>query len=235
MLGTGAQARAELCNRTQSNVMDLQSLFDDIDINLGELEEYVEKVDDRALLTEQIPNFPADSKTDLNFLKPGSQEVLHRKTHIEHYFPPMYPELEKEEDEVAGIGNISDGTVGIKVESSSENNLSGNVSPTGLGGGGRTLTEKEAELNPFREMDSVMMTSSGFISPAREGRLPDALRPAVSALATTSLPHELDSGTPPETPTPPPINQGRGPLNSNKNNTPKKRGPVPGSKHKKKK
>jgi len=95
MLGVGAQARAELCNRTQSNVMDLQSLFDDININLGELEEYVEKVDDRALLTEQVPFFPAESKTDLNFLKPGSQEVIHRKTHVEHYFPPMYPELEK--------------------------------------------------------------------------------------------------------------------------------------------
>ena len=95
MLGVGAQARAELCNRTQSNVMDLQSLFDDISINLGELEEYVEKVDDRALLTQQVPFFPAESKTDLNFLKPGSQEVIHRKTHVEHYFPPMYPELEK--------------------------------------------------------------------------------------------------------------------------------------------
>ena len=95
MLGTGAQARAELCNRTESNVMDLQSLFDDINVNLGELEEYVEKVDDRALVTDQVPNFPAASKTDLNFLKPGSQEVRHRKTHIEHYFPPMYPELEK--------------------------------------------------------------------------------------------------------------------------------------------
>ena len=95
MLGVGAQARAELCNRTQSNVMDLQNLFDDININLGELEEYIEKVDDRALVTEQVSFFPAESKTDLNFLKPGSQEVLHRKSHVEQYFPPMYPELEK--------------------------------------------------------------------------------------------------------------------------------------------
>ena len=95
MLGTGAQARAELCNRTQSNIMDIQRLFDDVNINLGELEEYIEKVDDRALVTEQVPSFPAPSKTDLNFLKPGSQEVLHRKSHIEHYLPPMYPELEK--------------------------------------------------------------------------------------------------------------------------------------------
>lgn len=95
MLGTGAQARAELCNRNQSNIMDFQRLFDDLDINIGELDEYVEKVDDRALITDQVACFPAPSKTDLNFLKPGSQEVLHRKSHIEQYFPPMYPELEK--------------------------------------------------------------------------------------------------------------------------------------------
>lgn len=91
----GAQARAELCNRTQSNVLDLQRLLEDMNISLEELGEYVEKVDDRALINEQIPSFPAPSKTDLNFLKPGSQEVLHRKSHIEQYLPPMYPELEK--------------------------------------------------------------------------------------------------------------------------------------------
>ena len=95
MLGMGVQARAELCNRTQSNIMDFQRLFDDLHIDLGELKEYVEKVDDRALITDPVPSFPACSKTDLNFLKPGSTEVLHRPHHIENYFPPMYPELEK--------------------------------------------------------------------------------------------------------------------------------------------
>ena len=95
MLGMGAQARAELCNRTQSNIMDFQRLFDDLNINIGELDEYIEKVDDRALITDPVPSFPAPSKTDLNFLKPGSQEVVHRKIHIEDYYPPMFPELEK--------------------------------------------------------------------------------------------------------------------------------------------
>ena len=85
-------------------------------------------------------------------------------------------------------------------------------------------------------MDSVMMTSSGFISPAREGRLPDALRPAVSALATASLPQDIDSATPPGTPTPPPFNQDHMSSNVSSSTTisPKKRGPVPGSRHKRK-
>ena len=94
-LGVGAQARAELCNRTQANILDIQRLFDDMHVNMGELAEYIEKVDDRALITDPVPSFPAPSKTDLNFLKPGSQEVLHRKIHIEEYYPPMFPELEK--------------------------------------------------------------------------------------------------------------------------------------------
>ena len=103
--------------------------------------------------------------------------------------------------------------------------------------GGRTLTEKEAELNPFREMDSVMMTSSGFISPAREGRLPEALRPAVpvSSLATASLSNDVESGTPPATPTHPSSTHGTTLSTKNANNTQRKRGPVPGSKHKRKK
>ena len=103
--------------------------------------------------------------------------------------------------------------------------------------GGRTLTEKEAELNPFREMDSVMMTSSGFISPAREGRLPEALRPAVpvSSLATASLSNDVESGTPPATPTHPSSTHGTALSTKSANNTQRRRGPVPGSKHKRKK
>merc|ERR1711997_828750 len=104
-------------------MMDFQRLFDDMNINVPDLEEYIEQFDDRSLLTEQIPLFPAPSKTDLNFLKPGSQEFLHRKIHIEQYLPPMYPELEKEEDDAAGITNITEGTTCGKTESGSENKV----------------------------------------------------------------------------------------------------------------
>ena len=122
---------------------------------------------------------------------------------------------------------------GLKAEPGAENNMSGNVSPNNTANGGRILTEQEAELNPFREMDSVMMTSSGFISPAREGRLPDANRPAVSSLAAQALSLDAESATPPATPTPP--NQGQVTPNAKGNATTRKRGPVPGSKHKRKK
>merc|ERR1711997_636226 len=130
---------------------------------------------------------------------------------------------------------LGDGVAGgLKPEPGAENSISGNVSPNNTANGGRILTEKEAELNPFREMDSVMMTSSGFISPAREGRLPEALRPAVpvSSLATASLSNDVESGTPPATPTHPSSTHGTALSTKNANNTQRKRGPVPGSKHK---
>ena len=63
----------------------------------------------------------------------------------------------QEDDEATVIPNLSEGASGVKVESGSETNLSGNVSPSGLIGG-RTLTEKEAELNPFREMLFLLLT-----------------------------------------------------------------------------
>merc|ERR1711997_1134887 len=78
-----------------------------------------------------------------------------------------------------------------------------------------------------------MMTSSGFISPAREGRLPDANRPAGSSLVAQAMSLDIDSATPPATPTP--QNQGQVTPIAKGNATPRKRGPVPGSKHRKKK
>ena len=49
----------------------------------------------------QVPEIPAPPTmgTDLNFLKPGSREVLHRPVYVHEYMPPMFPELENEPDE----------------------------------------------------------------------------------------------------------------------------------------
>lgn len=47
----------------------------------------------------------------------------------------------------------------------------------------RVLNEDEGR--PTREISSVMMTSSGFISPAREGKLPDSKTPMIPGLLDT--------------------------------------------------
>ncbi|CAB4058773.1 TAF3 [Lepeophtheirus salmonis] len=98
----------------------------------------------------RVPLFPKPAETDLNFLKPGSREVLRRAVYINDYFPPMYPE--EEEGDEAGDILIDPATDTQSPESSHH---------------GRDL----------REISSVIMTSAGFISPARQGKLPDARHP----------------------------------------------------------
>ena len=72
----------------------------------------------RALVTDPVPIFPQPSETHLNYLKPGSREVLHRPYHIYDYLPPMYPEMEGTEDTnmTTMATNLDDNKVEIKTE-----------------------------------------------------------------------------------------------------------------------
>lgn len=57
----------------------------------------------------------------------------------------------------------------------------------------------EEEGRPLREISSVMMTTSGFLSPAREGKLPEARTPLQSSDSRSSSPQPLSYPTvPPE-------------------------------------
>ena len=201
--------------------MDLEKVLKDFGVEIEDLADYVDKMDDRAFKCDQIPAFPAPSTTNLNFLKPASQEFMRRPAYIHEYMPPMYPEMELD----SGPPVVASDPVAPKPESPKN----------------EPQVEKSSEINPFREIDSVMMTASGFISPAREGRLPDSRTPvAASSLVTKSLDasaleegeieddddddnHLPDTGRPaaPVKETPP-------------TPAPKKRGPKPGSKREKK-
>jgi len=175
LIGTETKQRAELCSRTQPDLMDLQSTFDHMGINVDELSEYVEQFDYKALVTESVPIFPQPTETHLNHLKPGSREVLHRPYHIYDYLPPMYPEMEGTEDE--NMPSMSTSLDENKIEIKTE-------APTAQPG-------DSSDLHPLREIASVIMTSSGFISETREGRMADAKTPIVrqmSVAPTTSAP-----------------------------------------------
>jgi len=177
LIGTDVKQRAELCNRTQPDLMDLQSTFDTMGINVEELSEYVEQFDSKALVTDSVPIFPQPTETHLNHLKPGSREVLHRPYHIFDYLPPMYPEMEGTEDEnmTSMSTSLDENKIEIKTEA-----------PTAQPG-------DSSDLHPLREIASVIMTSSGFISETREGRMADAKTPIVrqmSVAPTTSAPSQ---------------------------------------------
>ena len=77
----------------------------------------------------------------------------------------MYPEMEVAE-ETRATSLTEDSNTEIKKEATNSQNAD------------------SSDHHPLREIASVMMTSAGFISPAREGRMPESRTPAVSRLVS---------------------------------------------------
>ncbi len=166
-MGANAKSNAELCNRSEPNISDLERTLLDMNIKFEELSEYTEQFDSRALLTDPVPAFPMPVESRLNFLKPGSKEVLIRPVHVHEHLPPMYPEMETDD-----LGpKDGEGKEATEAKKEIQDSLADGTN---------------GELHPQREITSVIMTNQGFISPAREGRTAEASR-AISGLATANL------------------------------------------------
>ncbi|XP_035908380.1 uncharacterized protein LOC118510517 [Anopheles stephensi] len=290
----------ELYNRTEANLDDLALAYKEIGINLDELMEYVQFVDPIPL-TLEVPRFPLPKESNLNFLKPGSREVLTRPVHIPEYMPPLMLEAEEDgatdrpendgekrtayndasksllnnaaiaiaatvaatissearalADGGSGSGTSSDTKGGPMVTSVEEvsstgeglddgssiphvvineeveipmqtievkepSNVGGNEEPTAINtvskrpdnvivadkptqpddttlaaGSKPVLTTEEGR--PTREISSVIMTTSGFISPAREGKLPESRIPIIPEDRPMQQPSPVISVIPP--------------------------------------
>ncbi|XP_037091325.1 transcription initiation factor TFIID subunit 3-like [Pollicipes pollicipes] len=150
-------------DRTLANLDDLGLALRELGVPVAELEEYVATVEP-APFPQRVPRLPVPRSTNLSFLKPGSQEIVTRPIHIYEHLPPMHPETAEEE--------LNDSQ---PAESSSGRSV------TGAGCQSRPEAAwwfaAEEEGRPMREILSVMMTTSGFISPAREGKLPETRLP----------------------------------------------------------
>ncbi|XP_050076126.1 nascent polypeptide-associated complex subunit alpha, muscle-specific form [Anopheles maculipalpis] len=263
----------ELYNRTEANLDDLALAYKEIGINLDELMEYVQFVDPIPLPLE-VPRFPLPKESNLNFLKPGSREVLTRPVHIPEYMPPLMLEAEEDgstersENESEKRSFLNNAALAIAAtvaatmssearaltdrgedESGMSSDAKGGPETTGVeevpstgegvdDGSGlphvvineeveipmQTIELKEPsasggdeesaasvskrpeiavvkdkptqpdetstpvgtkpvltaeEGRPTREISSVIMTTSGFISPAREGKLPESRIPII--------------------------------------------------------
>merc|ERR1719365_133141 len=97
--------------------------------------------------------------------------------HVHDHLPPMYPEMEE---------SPSTPQDDIKPEKDGEPTPTGFSTPTSKGrsgqrdsGAGPEIPKQPDDGCPLREVSSVMMTSSGFLSPCREGKMPDSKRPHV--------------------------------------------------------
>lgn len=208
---------SELYNRTDPNLDDVALAFREIGMNLGELQEYLQFVDPIERPFE-VPRYPLPKESHLNFLKPGSKEVLTRPVHIPEHMPPMLVDSEEEQEEARRRllrlrsevrGEVEDGgevqeeadfggmvvekmeevgaeEVALMETSQSEEVVTFKRPPE--------VVVKNEEGRPTREISSVIMTTSGFISPAREGKLPDSKIP--------EIPEEKPKLPPPPPPAP---------------------------------
>lgn len=192
-LGTQVNRHAEQFNRTEPNLHDLGLVFRDLHVNLPELAEYARCVPSAPPPVNSV-NFPKPKESSLNFLKPGSHEVVTRPMHVHEHLPPMYPEKERDTPAVAGTVEIRQNgfdnvdTVNsictspeISVTDSPEKSkdlFKRPTDPVSMPNNKRPRLLLESEERT-REISSVMMTMSGFLSPAREGKLPEARPPTV--------------------------------------------------------
>ncbi|XP_011708270.1 PREDICTED: transcription initiation factor TFIID subunit 3 isoform X2 [Wasmannia auropunctata] len=180
----------EVLGRTEPNLDDLGLTFQYMNIDIQELAEYVKNVDS-VPCPIQVPQYPIRRENHLNFLKPGSREVVTRPVHVHEHLPAMYPDTEDEYVPDKNE-NLVNGTADLTSSSGTSSGNSNNASPHRMSPqvvfkrpGDPVSFEnpivKRAKVleegRPLREISSVMMTTSGFLSPAREGKLPEARTP----------------------------------------------------------
>nr|CAD7431830.1 unnamed protein product [Timema monikensis] len=165
-------------------------------VSLKDLDEYVKNVEPVPCVFD-VPKYPVPRESHLNFLKPGSREVVTRLVHVHEHLPPMFPELEEEEQSSKHSPLSLD--VASPLTSPKANVFKRPGDPIESPAAKRARLMLEEEGRPLREISSVMMTTSGFISPAREGKLPEARTPPQPSNSRSNSPQPSSYPTvPPE-------------------------------------
>ncbi|XP_043279362.1 transcription initiation factor TFIID subunit 3 isoform X2 [Venturia canescens] len=182
---------AEVLGRTEGNLDDLGLAFQHMHVLIPELSEYVRNVDSLPCIVS-VPKFPVHRENHLNFLKPGSQEVVTRSVHVHEHLPAMYPDTEEpapvEQIEAPRPcqADFSPTSSQQPMDGVIETPLNQSNQPVFKRPGGLLPSEHNSlakrpkmleEGRPLREIHSVIMTTSGFLSPAREGKLPEPRTP----------------------------------------------------------
>lgn len=83
-----------LVNCTEPNLDHLGLAYKDFHIDLNDLQDYVKFVN-FGEPPDSVPQFPVKKEDHLNFLKPGSREVVTRPVHIHEHLPPMTSTIER--------------------------------------------------------------------------------------------------------------------------------------------
>ncbi|XP_059607642.1 transcription initiation factor TFIID subunit 3 [Phlebotomus argentipes] len=200
-LGHETHRYTELAQRTEPNLDDLAEALDSWRVSYSDILEFVRNVSPEECAVK-VPKYPARKENHLNFLKPGSKEVITRPVHIPEYLPPMLPEEEDEAKQAEKENARRDGEIDVVSLSPRQTSQTKTqpefVAPQGVPRPRFSNQAQEDDMGrAVRENSSVIMTTSGFISPSRAGKLPDAKL----SVDLAELLHQLVG---PELPPPPP-------------------------------
>ena len=165
---------ADQFGRTRPNLDDLGLAFSAMGVEIKQLEEYIEYVES-VPCNYQVPKYPVAKESHLNFLKPGSKEVVTRPVHVHEHLPPTILEEQGYSQNENVLSVETSGSSSIPSPQASPQNVfkrPGDPVETPAAKRARLFLEEEGR--PLREISSVMMTTGGFLSPAREGKLPES-------------------------------------------------------------
>lgn len=131
------------------DVGDVEKAFRQKSISLTDLRKYIKNTAP-VKFPHSLPLLNIPGKNALNAIKPGSREIFTRPIHIHEHLPTMYAEP-VEEEQTTDMEKADNSSVDVKQE-----------------------PEEVILHKRLREISSVVMTSGGFLSPSREGRLAES-------------------------------------------------------------
>ncbi|XP_025420725.1 transcription initiation factor TFIID subunit 3-like [Sipha flava] len=149
-LAISSKKYAEHAYSNVPDIEDVEKALRQKSVSLAELRNYV-KSTGPVKFPHNLPKLNIPGKNVLNPLKPGSREVVTRPIHIHEHLPTLYAEPVEEEENTTDSEEIQNSTMNDKQE-----------------------PEDVILHKRLREISSVVMTSGGFLSPSREGRLAES-------------------------------------------------------------
>lgn len=177
-----------LANRTEPNLKDVFMSLKILGIDVYELLDYIANVEPVPFYLE-VPKYPIKRDPSMNFLKPGSAETLTRPVHIFEYLPAILPaETYKQDHELGAHSPLGDMQNQNQKSSSQLLEAVADFIPSWRTPQNDTMTHllntssrdnMDNDIQMVREISSVVMTTGGFISPAIEGKLPEAFVPDI--------------------------------------------------------
>ncbi|GFR73512.1 transcription initiation factor TFIID subunit 3 [Elysia marginata] len=210
-LSSTSHKYCEHAGRTQPNLDDLGLAFQQMGIDISELEDYVKHVDPVPFAHEVVA-FPAPKAANLGFPSSRSREIIqHRKEHIPSHLPCMFPNMKDEipepqseapspekppetlvKPEPVENGETNEASVGEKRPAPSS---TPEMPPSKRPRFGNSNLPEEAGHSKY-EMTCVFMGPNGVLTTRQgvQGRLPEPCLPPPNPRAVSEGSNKENSG-----------------------------------------